>query len=105
MNTTIDFTCYMQVTHGDILNNGEYGCITITATLDVYIQCMAVAVERTAIGPIEHSHGFINIDVGFQAGVDKILAFGSLHHITELVPVLGRTDGNKFGFSRGFLYP
>ena len=106
MYTAINCTRYVQVHDGGIAHIAERGNGSIVTTVDINIQRMTVTLERTSVGvAISKANGLNNGDVGFQAGINKILAFGGLYHITELIPVLGRTDGNKFGFSRGFLYP
>ena len=106
MYTAINCTRYVQVHDGGIAHIAERGNGSIVTTVNINIQRMTVTLERTSEGvAISKANGLSNGNVGFQASVDKILAFGGFYHIAELVPVLGRTDGNKFGFSQGFLYP
>ena len=83
----------VEVLDGGILCMHERSNASSIASIDIYGQCMAVAVKCAAVGNITTVASRIDRrDIGTHDGIDLPVSAGILHQLYEGVPVVAVVD-------------
>ena len=96
MYATFDFSLHVKVLECGFIDSREWRCIIVTTPVSIDFQCMSVTVKCTIVNPGIHAHRSCDTDVCIHNGIDFARAFCVHHGITELVPVIRRTDNHVF---------